>query len=78
MHPPDDRITHAKICIRCGAAPIFWGTALVPGDPSAPRGSHRALAHHQPAWICADCGYVEPQERRLRMTPAEDDERFTV
>ena len=53
-----------KDCCRCGGRAFFWETAIVPGDPLAPRGSHRSIAHYQPAWTCLSCGYIERQERR--------------
>jgi hypothetical protein len=43
--------------------------AIVPGDPVAPRGSRRAVAHHQPAWSCVSCGHLEAEERRLVRSP---------
>jgi hypothetical protein len=61
-----NRQTPVRVCLRCGGTPMFWRTALVPGDPWAPRASHRAFAHHQPAWVCMDCGSIEPHDRRAR------------
>ena len=55
-----------KICDRCGGKAVFWPKAIVPGDPRAPRGSNRAVAHYQPAWTCTSCGFIEPQERRSK------------
>lgn len=52
-------------CSRCGGTAIYWKTAVIPGDTFAPPGSNRAFAHAQPAWICLDCGYLEPHERRV-------------
>lgn len=51
-------------CPRCGAPSAYAPDAVVPGDPSAPRGSRRGVAHSQPAWACIACGYLEPEERR--------------
>lgn len=61
-----------KICSRCGGRAFYWRTAIVPGDPLAPRGSRRGEAHYQPAWQCLNCGYLEPQERRARPAAAAD------
>ena len=62
----NDTNTHAvKDCCRCGGRTFYWPTAIVPGDPRAPRGSHRGTAHYQPAWTCINCGHIEPYERRL-------------
>ena len=44
---------------------FYWPEAVVPGDPAAPRGSRRAVAHPQPAWACMSCGYLQPEERRI-------------
>jgi len=43
---------------------VYRPDAIVPGDPAAPRGSRRAMAHAQPAWACLYCGHLEPEERR--------------
>jgi ribosomal protein S27AE len=57
--------THdVKTCSRCGGPVFYSPDAIVPGDPTAPHGSHRSIAHHQPAWVCVSCGHVEPEERR--------------
>ena len=62
-----DSTEHAvKDCSRCGGRAVYVESALVPGDPAAPRGSHRGVAHQQPAWRCINCGHVEPQERRAK------------
>ena len=53
-----------KACRRCGGQALYWRDAIVPGDPVAPRGSRRAIAHQQPAWVCVSCGQLEPEERR--------------
>ena len=53
-----------KDCARCGGRALYWQTAVVPGDPMAPPRSSRAIAHHQPAWTCLNCGFIEPHERR--------------
>jgi hypothetical protein len=60
-----------KDCCRCGGRAFFWKTAIVPGDPLAPRGSNRSTAHYQPAWTCINCGYIEPQERRARVSESD-------
>jgi ribosomal protein S27AE len=74
MLQSSDRTITVKTCMRCGGAPVFAHQTVVPGDPQAPRGSHRAVAHEQPAWVCSECGYVEPQERR-RAAHREDVQR---
>jgi hypothetical protein len=62
----DGRTDAVKDCCRCGGRAFYWDAAIIPGDPLAPRGSHRGTAHYQPAWTCINCGHVEPQERRGR------------
>jgi len=57
----------SKTCPRCGGRAFYWNTAIVPGNPLAPRGSRGAAAHMQPAWQCLSCGHLEPEERRARM-----------
>jgi len=54
-----------KECTRCGGRALYWPNSIIPGDPRAPRGSNRAVAHYQPAWTCVNCGFVEPRERRV-------------
>jgi ribosomal protein S27AE len=58
-----------KSCPRCGGDVFHCPDAIVPGDPVAPRGSRRAVAHHQPAWSCVSCGHLEAEERRLVRSP---------
>jgi ribosomal protein L37E len=58
-------IQEVKTCRRCGGQALYWPDAIVPGDPVAPRGSRRAVAHHQPAWLCVSCGHLEAEERRV-------------
>ena len=70
MRENDDATHTAKDCARCGGRAFYWRTAMIPGDPRAPRGSNRAAAHEQPAWTCMNCGYLEPHDRRAR--PAAD------
>lgn len=53
-----------RTCGRCHGRAIYWQSAIIPGDTLAPPGSNRAFAHSQPAWVCLDCGYLEPHERR--------------
>jgi hypothetical protein len=60
-----------KDCLRCGGRALYWRTAMVPGDPLAPRGSGRALAHEQPAWTCINCGHLDAHERRAPSNDAE-------
>ena len=65
--------THSvKDCSRCGGRAVYWETAIVPGDPRAPRGSNRGTAHYQPAWTCINCGFVEPRDRRMRVAEPLD------
>lgn len=67
MHEGDGR-DEARLCFRCGGRAFYWRTAVIPGDPYAPRGSNRAAPRYQPAWTCITCGNVEPHERRARPT----------
>jgi ribosomal protein S27AE len=60
----DAHAQDVKRCPRCEGQTFYWPDAIVPGDPVAPRGSRRAVAHHQPAWSCVACGHLEPEERR--------------
>lgn len=69
--PESESRTNARECSRCGGTAMYWKTAIIPGDEFAPAGSNRAFAHAQPAWICLDCGHLEPHERRTR---AHEDE----
>src|ERR671919_502022 len=60
-----DESKGVRKCPRCGGQTMYWPDAIVPGDPVAPRGSRRAVAHHQPAWLCVSCGHLEAEERRV-------------
>ena len=71
MAESDLRTNGAKSCSRCCGKTIYWETAIVPGDVFAPPGSNRAYAHAQPAWVCLDCGFLEPHDRRTR--PHDED-----
>jgi hypothetical protein len=66
MTARDEHSKATKDCERCGGRAFYWRTAIIPGDPLAPRGSNRAAAHSQPAWTCMNCGYIEPHDRRGR------------
>jgi hypothetical protein len=67
MDEPDRQDdTEQRMCSLCRGTAIFWRTAIIPGDAHAPRSSNRALAHAQPAWVCLECGHLEPHERRTR------------
>jgi len=67
MRDADDKIESTKTCELCGGHAFYWHTAILPGDPDAPRGSRRRHPHFQPAWKCLDCGHLEPHERRIRV-----------
>jgi hypothetical protein len=67
MRSDDERSDTTKACPRCGGRAFYWSTAIVPGNPAAPRGSRGGVAHMQPAWQCLSCGHLDPEERRLRM-----------
>ena len=67
MRDADENTESTKTCEICGGHAFYWHTAIVPGDPDAPRGSRRGQPHFQPAWKCLDCGHLEPHERRARV-----------
>jgi ribosomal protein L37E len=67
MEPDDDDANGTKTCERCGGRAFYWDSAIVPGNPTARRGSRAAVAHAQPAWQCLSCGHIEPRERRASM-----------
>lgn len=71
MAEPDPQNNGVRSCNRCRGKAIYWETAIVPGDVFAPPGSNRAYAHAQPAWVCMDCGFLEPHDRRTRQ-PQDD------
>jgi ribosomal protein S27AE len=75
MQEFDDTTEAMRLCSRCGGNAFFWRTAIVAGNPDAPRGSSVASTHHQPAWTCMNCGYIEPHERRMRAEPVGVRER---
>jgi hypothetical protein len=62
--PQPPHLNTTKTCRRCRGRAIYWRTAIVPGDRLAPTSSNRAFAHPQPAWVCLDCGDLEPHDRR--------------
>lgn len=72
MAEPDLPRNGVRPCSRCRGEAIYWETAIVPGDVFAPPGSNRAYAHAQPAWVCLECGALEPHERRTRSANDED------
>lgn len=75
MDEPDrHEATATRSCNLCRGKAIYWRTAIIPGDAHAPRSSNRALAHSQPAWVCLECGHMEPHDRRER--DAERDEHI--
>jgi ribosomal protein L37E len=67
MRTTDDARNEIRTCARCGGRAFYYDSAIVPGNPAAPRGSRGATAHVQPAWQCLSCGYLEPEERRASM-----------
>ena len=69
MRDADHHSHEKRTCALCGGHAFYWDTAVVPGDPGAPRGSRRGQPHVQPAWKCLDCGHLEPHERRARAAP---------
>lgn len=69
MRSFEEDSTQTRICARCGGRAFYSSSAVVPGDPVAPRGSRRSEPHVQPAWQCLACGYVEPHDRRLSRPP---------
>ena len=75
MHELDDSAEAMRSCGRCGGNAFYWRTAVVAGNPAAPRGSSAANTHHQPAWTCMTCGLIEPHERRGRPMAAPVEER---
>lgn len=64
MHEIDEAAEAMKDCSRCGGRAFYWRTAIVAANPHAPRPRNQSAAHHQPAWTCLNCGYIEPHERR--------------
>jgi predicted nucleic-acid-binding Zn-ribbon protein len=78
MHEIDNTAQAMRSCGHCGGTAFYWRTAIVAGDPRAPRGSAGARVHHQPAWSCMNCGSIEPHERRIHAEPAWTEERRHV
>jgi hypothetical protein len=66
----DDEREEAKACERCGGRAVYRPTAIVPGNPLAPRGSRSAESHPQPAWQCIECGHLVPHDRRVSRSAA--------
>ena len=66
MHEIDDETEAMRLCARCGGNAFYWRSAVVAGDPERSPSSPASKPHHQPAWTCMSCGYIEPHERRTR------------
>jgi ribosomal protein S27AE len=75
MHDIDTAAGATKDCARCGGRAFYWRSAVMPGDPQVPSWRSHAVAHHQPAWTCMNCGYIEPHDRRQPITRPPEDER---